>query len=837
MSKSSGKSLTLLSNMRLYNGYHVTTSARSYAWMNLDDAKHIKEDAASEVEVRKSGKVLEVNVCSGSVFFDVSEQLEDDESLNISTSTMIVGIRGTAGYVEVVDRWTTELTVLEGVVQCSVADPVTGQIKSEAVRGGETVQRVVYPQDQPGDKCDILREKTAVEDIPGYVLTDVVRDMELCDRIEADTGTDILEELAKIVGGDPSGRSEDGLSASPEVLGEADRRENLDETKLQEKQEQVDAGQKAQESGESGDKVFAQTPGQSGFSDDSGSSGGPSAPASGTRTMPQTSAGVQALLDQYEAVILQPGANAGDNTLLVDSPLSVASGKSLTLDNGVGMQVQAGTGLQVDGTLAGGSLVNNGITTVTSGNTLRLNGSLSGSGQLIVTATGRVVVEGSCTWGSAALTSGAQVLSKNGFGNSPIPSGWEVSAAADSSGYYSLVETASAPGQTCTVAFHPNGGNWDSSTEQKSFTTGTDGKLTGGPADPTRDGFSFDGWNTAADGSGTAIAADDLAAHTFIADTILYAQWKIKTYTVSFGGCGGQVPSQTVEHGGHAAMPSPDPALEGYRFVNWYETTTYSNPLNFDTYVVTGNIEIEAKFEVCEYTVTFDLNGPPAGVTQPASQPVKYQYQVSRPAISEPDGYRLLGWYKEAGCINEWDFDTDTMGGADMTLYAKWQQVKFKITFDPNGGTGGGTVQTDTGGKLASGSIPANPAGDAAKKFLGWYDAQTGGTQIDPATHTFTVNTTLYARWSYAVTLDNNGFGQWGIGDAPTDPQTFWTDANGILTANSNNVSPSDLYSQSNDLMSWNSKQDGTGDSITDVNLTAHKFTAAGIWYAQWESY
>ena len=284
-------------------------------------------------------------------------------------------------------------------------------------------------------------------------------------------------------------------------------------------------------------------------------------------------------------------------------------------------------------------------------------------------------------------------------------------------------------------------------------------------------------------------------------------------------------------------MPSPDPALEGYRFVNWYETTTYSNPLNFDTYVVTGNIEIEAKFEVCEYTVTFDLNGPPAGVTQPASQPVKYQYQVSRPAISEPDGYRLLGWYKEAGCINEWDFDTDTMGGADMTLYAKWQQVKFKITFDPNGGTGGGTVQTDTGGKLASGSIPANPAGDAAKKFLGWYDAQTGGTQIDPATHTFTVNTTLYARWSYAVTLDNNGFGQWGIGDAPTDPQTFWTDANGILTANSNNVSPSDLYSQSNDLMSWNSKQDGTGDSITDVNLTAHKFTAAGIWYAQWESY
>lgn len=62
VSKSSGKALTLMSDMRLYNGYHVTTNAKSYAWMNLDDTKLIKEDASSEVEVRKDGKKLEVNV-------------------------------------------------------------------------------------------------------------------------------------------------------------------------------------------------------------------------------------------------------------------------------------------------------------------------------------------------------------------------------------------------------------------------------------------------------------------------------------------------------------------------------------------------------------------------------------------------------------------------------------------------------------------------------------------------------------------------------------------------------------------------------------------------------
>ena len=51
----------------------------------------------------------------------------------------------------------------------------------------------------------------------------------------------------------------------------------------------------------------------------------------------------------------------------------------------------------------------------------------------------------------------------------------------------------------------------------------------------------------------------------FTADTGLYTQWTIKTYTVSFGGCDGQVPPQTVAHGGHATRPYPDPRYGGLR--------------------------------------------------------------------------------------------------------------------------------------------------------------------------------------------------------------------------------------------------------------------------------
>ena len=133
--KSSGKAVSLISNMRLYGGYHVLTDEESYAWINLDSSKLLKEDAESEVEIRKDGKRLEVLVSSGNVFFDVAEPLEDDESMCIRTSTMVVGIRGTSGYVQISDGQVTHISVLEGETECSVSDPVTGQMKSETIYG------------------------------------------------------------------------------------------------------------------------------------------------------------------------------------------------------------------------------------------------------------------------------------------------------------------------------------------------------------------------------------------------------------------------------------------------------------------------------------------------------------------------------------------------------------------------------------------------------------------------------------------------------------------------------------------------------------------------------
>src|SRR5680860_551182 len=70
-----------------------------------------------------------------------------------------------------------------------------------------------------------------------------------------------------------------------------------------------------------------------------------------------------------------------------------------------------------------------------------------------------------------------------------------------------------------TVTFNKNGGTTEASPTSKTATSG--GNVGSLPAEPTRTGYTFDSWNTAADGSGTAFTATTAVT----ADVTVYAQW------------------------------------------------------------------------------------------------------------------------------------------------------------------------------------------------------------------------------------------------------------------------------------------------------------------------
>ncbi|MGN0153798.1 MAG: InlB B-repeat-containing protein [Lachnospiraceae bacterium] len=99
---------------------------------------------------------------------------------------------------------------------------------------------------------------------------------------------------------------------------------------------------------------------------------------------------------------------------------------------------------------------------------------------------------------------------------------------------------------------------------------------------------------------------------------------------------------------------------------------------NGDSIVNGENGKVTNGGEVVSYLVTYDAVNSldnSEGVTNPESQSVNWGDKITDAPVVEdiPEVAEFQGWYKEAACTNEWDFDNDTVN-SDITLYAKWKE-------------------------------------------------------------------------------------------------------------------------------------------------------------------
>lgn len=119
-------------------------------------------------------------------------------------------------------------------------------------------------------------------------------------------------------------------------------------------------------------------------------------------------------------------------------------------------------------------------------------------------------------------------------------------------------------GNEITITFDPNGGA--GSMEPMSVNPGVGNKLTGNTF--TRENYTFTGWNTAADGTGTAYA--DEATVSFDADTTLYAQWT-QNPVITFDANGGEgtMVKQTVTPNKATALTANTFTRADYDFAGW----------------------------------------------------------------------------------------------------------------------------------------------------------------------------------------------------------------------------------------------------------------------------
>ena len=218
VSDGDGKDVPVLDNLGLYSGYEVGTRSASYAWIDLDDVKLAKLDQNSEISIEKEGKALDIRLKSGSLFFNVTQPLEDDETMNIHTSTLLLGIRGTSGWVEENDGL-SRVYLLEGKAECS-AEGQTVRVNAGEFAGlttdGELVVKGFTQQDIPAfvrkdadpeliDSVDKAPEPT---EAPGPSNTPELSETleptggQGGENDEPDDGTEILEALRSAQNGD-----------------------------------------------------------------------------------------------------------------------------------------------------------------------------------------------------------------------------------------------------------------------------------------------------------------------------------------------------------------------------------------------------------------------------------------------------------------------------------------------------------------------------------------------------------------------------------------------------------------------------------------------------------
>lgn len=159
---------------------------------------------------------------------------------------------------------------------------------------------------------------------------------------------------------------------------------------------------------------------------------------------------------------------------------------------------------------------------------------------------------------------------------------------------------------------------------------------------------------------------------------------EIQTYLVNFT-------TSAVHSVGLSANPSTDGAVfgsgtyikgatvtvtaaakKGYSFINWTEDGVQVSTNAVYTFIMgKADRNLKANFaSVPTYSVAFDSQGGSAveGISDVISGST-----ISEPVAPERSGYTFGGWYKEADCINAWNFTTDKVTG-NLTLYAKWTQ-------------------------------------------------------------------------------------------------------------------------------------------------------------------
>ena len=323
-----------------------------------------------------------------------------------------------------------------------------------------------------------------------------------------------------------------------------------------------------------------------------------------------------------------------------------------------------------------------------------------------------------------------------------------------------------------------------------------EGKAAAAPADPTRDGFTFGGW--------------DVSFDNVTSDLTVTAIWIAQAVTVTYDSQGGSsVDPAVVENGGTVVLPTP--TKEHFVFAGWFTAadggTQVTSPLT-----VTADMTLYAQWTpAATYTLKYDANGG-SGSMDSAT------YYAQDVATVADNGFTRIGY-----TFVSWNTAADNSGTtyaagsplammSDVTLYAQWQLgpvTVYTVTFVDGQGTTLSVVSVPSG---TAATAPANPT-RYGYVFAGW----------DVSFANVTSNITVTALWTpaqrYTLSYDANG------GTGSMAAQSYYGGDSVRVAANA-------FTREGYIFTGWNTAADGHGQAYpAGSNLT---ITGNVTLYAQW---
>ncbi len=309
--------------------------------------------------------------------------------------------------------------------------------------------------------------------------------------------------------------------------------------------------------------------------------------------------------------------------------------------------------------------------------------------------------------------------------------------------------------QHYTVTYNSNGGT--GSTASSTHTYGVAKKLTANAF--TKAGYSFTGWNTKANGSGTTYVDKQSVLNLSSIDcyTItLYAQWKANTYTVFYNANGGKNPpaSQTKTHNVALILSSGQPTRNGYSFLGWAANAdaTVAQYQPGDTITINSDMIL--------YAVWIDVTNPVGTISSSNNETSSQTVTLT---MLDNDG--IAGYYWGTNSVYSNNSYTSTSStsvtktvSSAGTYYLTVKDTSgnisdtksitfYKTTLDANGGSVSSASVLTASGNSFSLPLPTR----TEYSFSNWNTSSNGNGTAYNGTYTPTSNKTLYAQWSSEI--------------------------------------------------------------------------------------